>query len=168
MCVILKSESQKDADRIFLLFWQILAYAPKKSKRGLRTTTPSQLLAQPPQKTKTSSPDPAKSGDFLEEWASSAAFPHYVKFQCPDHAGLKSSTRIKDEGIAIRHSRGRILFYTAGSGNGLEGSGGNGSRTKFIKKESQNRQKGVRNFPNPTKTTKSCITRQIRIQITHC
>ena len=32
-----------------------------------------------------------------------------------------SSTRIKDVGIAIRHSRGRILFYTAGSGNGLEG-----------------------------------------------
>ena len=31
------------------------------------------------------------------------------------------STRIKDAGIAIRHSRGRILFYTAGSGNGLEG-----------------------------------------------
>ena len=34
------------------------------------------------------------------------------------------STRIKDAGIAIRHSRGRILFYTAGSGNGLEGRGG--------------------------------------------
>ena len=32
-----------------------------------------------------------------------------------------SSTRIKDAGIAIRHSRGGILFYTAGSGNGLEG-----------------------------------------------
>ena len=32
-----------------------------------------------------------------------------------------SSTRIKDAGIAIRHSRGRILFYTAGSRNGLEG-----------------------------------------------
>ena len=31
------------------------------------------------------------------------------------------STRIKDAGIAIRHSRWRILFYTAGSGNGLEG-----------------------------------------------
>ena len=30
------------------------------------------------------------------------------------------STRIKDAGIAIRLSRGRILFYTAGSGNGLE------------------------------------------------
>ena len=31
------------------------------------------------------------------------------------------STRIKDAGIAVRHSRGRILFYTAGSGDGLEG-----------------------------------------------
>ena len=34
---------------------------------------------------------------------------------------LEFSTRIKDAGIAIRHSRGRILFYTAGSRNGLEG-----------------------------------------------
>ena len=34
---------------------------------------------------------------------------------------LQFSTRIKDAGIAIRHSRGRILFYTAGSGNGLAG-----------------------------------------------
>ena len=33
------------------------------------------------------------------------------------------STRIKDAGIAIRHSRGRILFHTAGSRNGLEGVG---------------------------------------------
>ena len=32
-----------------------------------------------------------------------------------------SSTRIKDAGIAIRHSRGRTLFYTAGSRNGSEG-----------------------------------------------
>ena len=31
------------------------------------------------------------------------------------------STRIKDAGIAIRHSRGGILFYTAGSRNGFEG-----------------------------------------------
>ena len=31
------------------------------------------------------------------------------------------STRIKDAGIAIRHSRGRILFYTASSRNELEG-----------------------------------------------
>ena len=36
---------------------------------------------------------------------------------------LESSTRIKDAGIAIRHSRGRILFYTAWSGNALEGVG---------------------------------------------
>ena len=34
---------------------------------------------------------------------------------------LFSSTCIKDAGIGIRHSRGRILFYTAGSGTGLEG-----------------------------------------------
>ena len=33
------------------------------------------------------------------------------------------STCIKDAGIAIRHSRGRILFYTAGSRNRLEGNG---------------------------------------------
>ena len=32
-----------------------------------------------------------------------------------------SSTRIKDAGMAIRHLRGRILFYTAGSRNALEG-----------------------------------------------
>ena len=31
------------------------------------------------------------------------------------------STRIKDAGIGIRHSRGRILFYTAGSRNRFEG-----------------------------------------------
>ena len=30
------------------------------------------------------------------------------------------STRIKDASIAIRHSRGGIPFYTAGSRNGLE------------------------------------------------
>ena len=36
-------------------------------------------------------------------------------------ARLTSSTRIKDAGIAIRHSRGRILFYNAGSRNGFEG-----------------------------------------------
>ena len=33
------------------------------------------------------------------------------------------STRIKDAGIAIRHSRGRILFYTAVSRNWLKGVG---------------------------------------------
>ena len=38
------------------------------------------------------------------------------------------STRIKDAGIAMRHSRGRILFYTAGSRNGLEGVGGRGPK----------------------------------------
>ena len=43
---------------------------------------------------------------------------------CPGAFGL--STRIKDAGIAIRHSQGRILFYTAGSGNGLEGGEGRG------------------------------------------
>ena len=31
------------------------------------------------------------------------------------------STRIKDAEIAIRHSRERILFYTAGSRNGFQG-----------------------------------------------
>ena len=31
------------------------------------------------------------------------------------------STRIKDAGIAIRHSQERILFYTAGSRNGFQG-----------------------------------------------
>ena len=34
---------------------------------------------------------------------------------------LGSLTYIEDAGIAIRHSRGMILFYTAGSGDGLEG-----------------------------------------------
>ena len=37
-----------------------------------------------------------------------------------------SSTRIKDAGIAIRHSRRRILVYTAGSRNGLERVVGHG------------------------------------------
>ena len=40
------------------------------------------------------------------------------------------STRIKDAGIAIRHSRGRILFYTAGSRNGLEGVDNRGTVTR--------------------------------------
>ena len=31
------------------------------------------------------------------------------------------STRIKDAGIAIRHSRGRVFFYIAGSRNESEG-----------------------------------------------
>ena len=34
---------------------------------------------------------------------------------------LMLSTRIKDAGIAIRHSQGRILFYIASSTNELEG-----------------------------------------------
>ena len=54
-----------------------------------------------------------------------------------------SSTRIKDAGIAIHHSRGRILFYNAGSGNGLEGSDGKDVCTKFMKKESQIIKKGL-------------------------
>ena len=40
------------------------------------------------------------------------------------------STRIKDAGIAIRHSRGRILFYTAGSRNGLKGVDVGGTHSK--------------------------------------
>ena len=40
------------------------------------------------------------------------------------------STRIKDAGIAIRHLRGRILFYTAGSRNGLERVDGKGPHLK--------------------------------------
>ena len=43
--------------------------------------------------------------------------------------GLKS-TRIKDAGIAIRHSGGRILSYTAGSRNGLERVDGKGPHLK--------------------------------------
>ena len=39
------------------------------------------------------------------------------------------STRIKDAGIAIRHSQGGIPFYTAGSRNGL------GSRDALLKKK---------------------------------
>ena len=46
----------------------------------------------------------------------------------------RCSTRIKDVGIGIRHSRGRILFYTAGSRNGLEGIGGRGHTYKIILK----------------------------------
>ena len=39
-----------------------------------------------------------------------------------------SLARIKDAGIAIRHSRGRILFYTAGSRNELKGVDTGGHR----------------------------------------
>ena len=44
------------------------------------------------------------------------------------------SARIKDAGIAIRHSRGRIFFYTAGSGNGLERvvGGGPGHKKEVV------------------------------------
>ena len=77
------------------------------------------------------------------------------------------STRIKDAGVAIRHSQGRILFYTAGSRNGLEGLGGKGVRPKFMKKEFQIIQKGVRTFPSPAKMSKTGITRHMHIQITH-
>ena len=53
------------------------------------------------------------------------------------------STRIKDAGIAIRHSRGGILFYTAGSRNGLKG------------------------WTSGLETTKIVITRHIRIPKIH-
>ena len=43
---------------------------------------------------------------------------------------LSLSTRIKDAGIAIRHSQGRILFYTAGSRKGLEGGAPVSGNTK--------------------------------------
>ena len=71
------------------------------------------------------------------------------------------STRIKAAGIAIRHSRGRILFHTAVSRNGLEGVASGGYTYKIIKKASK---KGVRNFSFPSEMTKSDITRQILIQ----
>ena len=67
---------------------------------------------------------------------------------------LMFSTRIKDAGIAIRHLRGRILFYTAGSGNGLERLGGKDVRTKFMKKESQIIQKGFATFQTRQKRRK--------------
>ena len=40
------------------------------------------------------------------------------------------STRIKDAGIAIRHSRGYTFFYTAGSRNGFEGFDNRGTDTQ--------------------------------------
>ena len=43
----------------------------------------------------------------------------------------------------------------------MEGLGGQGYAYKIIKKEFQIIKKGVRNFPNPAKTSKSAITRQI-------
>ena len=56
---------------------------------------------------------------------------------------MQSSTRIKDAGIALRHSRGRILFYTAGSRNGLEGFEGGGYTYKIMKKEPRTIKKGL-------------------------
>ena len=47
---------------------------------------------------------------------------------------MQLSTRIKNAGIAIRHSRARILFYTAGSGSGLEGAGGHGPKKLTLRK----------------------------------
>ena len=52
-----------------------------------------------------------------------------VKVCCED-----PSTRIKDAGMAIRHSQGRILFYTAGSRNGLEGVVGHDSKKLTLRK----------------------------------
>ena len=50
---------------------------------------------------------------------------------------LPSSTRIKDAGIAIRHSREGILFYTAGSRNGLKGVDPGGHQTQKAKLSSR-------------------------------
>ena len=72
-------------------------------------------------------------------------------------------TRIKDAGIGIRHSQGRILFYTSGSRNGLEAVGGGGYTYKIIKKESQIIKKGFATSQTQQKT-KSDIIQQIRIQ----
>ena len=44
------------------------------------------------------------------------------------------STHIEDAGIAIRHSRGYILFYTAGSRNELERVGGRRPGHKILRK----------------------------------
>ena len=76
-------------------------------------------------------------------------------FFAPRRAGYKDmhpyvpvqshwSTRIKDAGIAIRHSRGYAFFHTAGSRNGSEWLDGKGPRPKLMKKESQIIKKGVR------------------------
>ena len=52
------------------------------------------------------------------------------------YVGNCSSTRIKDAGITICHSRGRILFYTTGSRKGLErvDSGGRGHKKEVVPK----------------------------------
>ena len=44
------------------------------------------------------------------------------------------STRIKDAGIVIRHSQGRILFYTAGSRHELQRVAGDGPGHKTLRK----------------------------------
>ena len=46
-----------------------------------------------------------------------------------------SSTSIEDAGIPIRHSRGRILFCTAGSRNELEGVGAVATRKLYPRKK---------------------------------
>ena len=55
------------------------------------------------------------------------------------------STRIKDAGFAIRHSRGRILFYTAGSTKELEGV----DSLKIIKKDPKSSKRGLPKVQNP-------------------
>ena len=57
---------------------------------------------------------------------------------------MQLSTRIKDAGIAIHHARGGILFYTAGSGNGLEVVEVVCPGLKIMKKMSHILKKGVR------------------------
>ena len=47
---------------------------------------------------------------------------------------VKPSTRVKDAGIAIRHSQGRILFYTAGSKNELAAVGRAGKSINLSQK----------------------------------
>ena len=44
------------------------------------------------------------------------------------------STRIKDAGVAIRHSRERILFYTAGSRNEFVRCGHTHKRKLYLRK----------------------------------
>ena len=50
------------------------------------------------------------------------------------------STRIKDAGIAIRHSRGYTFFFTAGSTSGLEEVDNRGYTYKIIKASPQSSQ----------------------------
>ena len=62
----------------------------------------------------------------MHEWC------HWVKRM--DSGRLAYSIRIKDAGIAIRHSQGRILFYTAGPRNGLERKSAAARETKRKRK----------------------------------